>query len=128
VAKERPATVLVAEDDDQLRETLKEIMSLSGYRVLEAADGERALEQLSTEHVEVLILDLDMPKVDGLGVLERIDGPRPAVILHSAFEYYSPELLRQLGMDGKVFRSLRKPVPPPVLISSVEEAVEQLDG
>lgn len=124
----KTVTVLVAEDDDQLRETLAEIIALRGYRVIEAADGERALEQLSSEDVEVLILDLHMPKVDGLAVLEELDAPPPAVILHSAFELYSPEQLRQMGLEGKVFRSLRKPVPPPVLLSSVAEAVEQLSA
>lgn len=122
----RTATVLVAEDDDQLRETLTEIISLRGYRVIEASDGEEALEQLAAEHVEVVILDLHMPKVDGLAVLEELHAPPPAVILHSAFELYSPDQLRQMGLEGKVFRSLRKPVPPVDLISSLEEAVEQL--
>lgn len=124
--EQRAATVLVAEDDDQLRETLTEIISLRGYRVIEAADGEQALEQLSAEHVEVLILDLHMPKVDGLAVLEELDPPVPAVILHSAFELYSADQLRQMGLGGKVFRSLRKPVPPRDLIASLEAALRQL--
>lgn len=128
VAGTGTATVLVAEDDDELRETLAQIIALHGYRVIEASDGERALEQLTTEHVAVLLLDLHMPKVDGLAVLEAIGPPPPAVILHSAFELYSPEQLRQMGLDGKVFRSLRKPVPPVVLISSVEEAIARLSA
>ena len=128
VAERQAATVLLAEDDDRLRETLAEIIAMRGYRVIEAADGERALEQLSAEQVEVLILDLHMPRLDGLGVLERLDGPRPVVILYSAFEFYSPDQLRQLGLEGKVFRALRKPVPPPVLLSSVEEALGQLSA
>ena len=128
VAERQAVTVLLAEDDDRLRETLAEIIAMRGYRVIEAADGERALEQLSAEQVEVLILDLHMPKLDGLEVLERLEGPRPVVILYSAFEFYSTDQLRQLGLEGKVFRSLRKPVPPPVLLSSVEEALGHLSA
>lgn len=94
---------------------------------MEAADGERALQILRERRVDVLILDLHLPRVDGVTVLHQIGPPPPIVIVHSAFEFYSPD---QVGRDvgQRVFRMLRKPVPPPQLLSAVAEAVAALEG
>jgi CheY-like chemotaxis protein len=115
-------TVLIAEDDSDVRETLKGIVSTQGHSIMEAEDGEKALEILSRDLVDVLILDLHMPRKDGLSVLREIDVPPPMVIIYSAFEYYSIEEIKdQVG--SKVFRALRKPVPPLELIAAVSEGV-----
>jgi CheY-like chemotaxis protein len=122
--------ILVAEDDSSLRTTLVEILRSVGYAVSEAEDGESALAALRKESFDVLILDLHMPRLDGVALLERFDAPPPVVVVHSAFEYYRhDELQAQLG--HKVFRYLRKPVAPPQLIAALEEAMHErrsLDG
>jgi hypothetical protein len=48
------------------------------------------------------------------------------VIIHSAFEFFSPDELRR-GVGSKVFRMIRKPIPPPELLSAVSEAVAELE-
>lgn len=66
-------SLLLADDDDLLRNLVKEVLEEEGYRVYEAADGETALE-LFWEHSDIalVILDVMMPKLDGIGVLEEI--------------------------------------------------------
>jgi len=118
-------SILVAEDDDALRSTLAEILGAAGFNVTTVEDGQATLEKLDTEPVNILLLDLHMPRVDGITVLDRISAPPPVVVVHSAFEYYSPrELERKSG--AKVFRYLRKPVAPPELMSTIEQAVAEL--
>lgn len=119
--------VLVAEDEADLRASLAELLGLDGHTVLAAGDGDEAMSVLQRERVDVLILDLHLPRRDGLSLLHAIDPPPPVVIVYSAFEFYSPEeVRRQTG--AKVFRALRKPVPPPELLATVSDAIDELDA
>jgi len=125
-AAESRRLVLIAEDHEAMRESLAEIMRGQGYLVLEAQDGQEALGVLLDRPVDVLILDLAMPRMDGMELLRQIDPPPPVVIIYSAFEYYTPdEVQSQVG--SKVFRSLQKPVAPVHLVSAVADAIEELD-
>jgi DNA-binding response OmpR family regulator len=119
-------TVLIVEDEPALRETLRVIFQFQGFETIEAEDGEIALQILGSRYVDVLILDLHLPKLDGVSLLERIDPPPPMVIVHSAFEFFSPNEVGR-GIGPKVFRMLRKPIPPQQLLSAVSEAVAELD-
>jgi DNA-binding response OmpR family regulator len=119
-------TVLIVEDEPAVRETLKVIFRLQGYETVEAEDGEIALQILSNRYVDVLILDLHLPKLNGVSLLQQIDPPPPMVIIHSAFEFYSPDEIGK-GIGSKVFRMIRKPIPPPQLLSAVSAAVAELE-
>ena len=69
----RPNTrVLVADDDPGIRELLKRVLEQKGYEVLTAADGEAALESVRNDNPQLMLLDLYMPKLSGVEVLERI--------------------------------------------------------
>lgn len=120
-----PPVVLVAEDEPSVRASLTEILDLEGYKTVDAEDGETALQVLRSRYVDVLILDLQMPKLNGIALLHRIDAPPPVVVICSAFASYSPEEVRG-AFGSKVFRMLRKPIPPAELISTVSEAVAEL--
>ena len=115
------ACVLVCDDDDAVRATAAEILRRAGYRVLEAQDGEVALELLSESDVAAIILDIRMPRRDGISLLDAIDAP-PAVLLVSAFSV-EPAVRARIG--PKVFRYLRKPVRPELLLDIVAAAVDR---
>jgi len=117
--------VLIAEDDAAVRTTMTEILTTEGYSVTTASDGEEALAALRSQSVDILVLDLHMPVLDGVGVLERIDAPPPYVVVHSAFEYYNPRELKSL-LGTKIFGYLRKPVAPSDLMRCLREAAAQL--
>jgi CheY-like chemotaxis protein len=65
--------VLVAEDDDILRETLCETLRIEGYVVAVAADGEEALTALERLHPNVVLLDIQMPVLDGKGFARELE-------------------------------------------------------
>jgi len=94
-------TVLVADDDEAVRSTVTDILLLADYEVLQAANGDEALQVLGREPVDVLILDLHMPVRDGLSVLEALGPPPPKVVLVSAFAHYSPEESTTAGWAGR---------------------------
>ena len=115
--------VLIAEDDQGLRETTNDILTGEGYEVLEAANGEEALAVLAGSSVDVLILDLAMPRLNGVEVLRQIDPPPPVVIVHSALAlFHEDDLRREAG--HKLFCVLHKPVPPAELLSAVSRAAQ----
>lgn len=117
-----PATtmpVLVADDNQGVRSTLCQILRDAGYTVLEAEDGDTALEQLQRHPVAVLVLDIRMPKRDGIALLDSLNDP-PVVLLVSAFSV-DEETRRRMG--PKVHRYLRKPVAPRHLLECIAEAL-----
>ena len=65
-------TILVADDKDSSRELIRVLLERSGYRVLEAADGEQALAHARQSPPDLILLDLQMPRLDGFGVLKEL--------------------------------------------------------
>lgn len=118
------ARVLVTDDDDGIRTTAAAILRAKGYEVIEASDGDVALEKLGQTEFDVLVLDIRMPKLDGISVLEALEDP-PVVLLVSAFSMDDDIRSRT---SGKVFKYLRKPVAPGQLIEAVSEAMNVAKG
>jgi len=74
-----PATILIVDDDPYIRESLQDILSFEGYKCLTARDGLDALEQLDSNSVDLILLDLKLPRLDGMEVLQRSIAARPNV-------------------------------------------------
>jgi DNA-binding response OmpR family regulator len=116
----RRAVVLVVEDNHALRETTVEILREEGHIVVQAADGLRALDLLRECDIDVLLLDLGLPSLDGLAVLQALEEP-PTVVVVSGFESVEEDEIR--GQFGSVlFECLRKPVAPRQLIAVTSAA------
>lgn len=116
------AVVLVADDDRGVRQSVCEILEAFGYRVISAEDGEEAVTQLASHEVDAVVLDIKMPKRDGLSVLRQLvpEPPPPGVIIVSAYDV-SDETRNDLGR--RVCNVLRKPVAPLSLLEAVAGAV-----
>ncbi len=69
--------VLLVEDEDQLRGVMKDLLEREGYRVAEARDGAQALDQVDRFAPDIMLLDLNLPGLDGFGVLRQLRS-RPA--------------------------------------------------
>lgn len=79
-------TVLIVEDEGAMQRALKNKLENAGYTVLTAADGAEALEQMRTGNPNLVLLDLIMPKLDGISVLREAKGDEalkaiPVIIL-----------------------------------------------
>jgi UDP-3-O-[3-hydroxymyristoyl] N-acetylglucosamine deacetylase len=71
-------TVLVVDDEERIRSSLRGILSDEGFRVLDIEGGPAVLDIVEREHPEVVLLDVWMPKLDGIELLRRIKAERPA--------------------------------------------------
>ena len=69
--------VLLVEDEDVLRRVMKDLLEREGYTIIEARDGVQALDEVDRQAPDVVILDLNLPGLDGYGVLQQIRS-RPA--------------------------------------------------
>ena len=69
-----PLNVLVIEDHPDQRDLLAIVLQREGYRVITAANGLEALEKLETEHVQIALSDIMMPKMDGFELIKRVRG------------------------------------------------------
>ena len=78
-------TILVVDDEERMRKLIKDFLNAKGYKILEAEDGEKALEifELNKEKIDLVILDVMMPKVDGWTVLRKIrqEAKTPVIML-----------------------------------------------
>jgi two-component system response regulator MprA len=116
--------VLVVDDDGAIRILLTTILRRNGFDVDIARDGQEALEMVASMHYGVILLDLMMPRLDGLDVLEYLDGnegdsPKRCVIVLTAAA--GKDLSR---LDGqRVFRVLRKPFDMSELMTTVRECI-----
>lgn len=118
--------ILVVEDEDILREVIMDYLIEDGYQVLEAADGEKALELFQSNSVDLVILDIVLPKIDGWSVCRRIrkDSSIPIIILTARSDEDDSLLGYELGADDYLI----KPYSPRVLMAKVKRFLEKYSG
>ena len=79
--------ILIVEDEDMIREGISDYLSDCGYETIEAGDGEEALEQFFNHKVDLILLDIQMPKLNGLEVLSEIrKSSQVPVLMLTAFQ------------------------------------------
>ena len=100
------ATILIVEDDDHQRLLYREEFEGDGYEVLEARDGREALACIRASPPDAVVLDINMPGVDGLHTLARIHdlNRRLPVILNTAYAAYKDQFVSWIA-DAYVTKS-----------------------
>lgn len=72
--KEEVRSILIVEDNLDSRELVVKVLKSRGYRLIEAVDGEEALRKLSEERPDLVLMDISIPRIDGLEVTRRAKG------------------------------------------------------
>jgi DNA-binding NtrC family response regulator len=119
---------MVVEDDFLQREEMLQILAREGMRVVSAENGFAAMHQIRRSRPAVIVLDANMPGIDGLQVAKLIQtlDYEPKVILVSG---YPKELSRAHREDLGLFAIVEKPIPFPALTRFIREALgEAPDG
>lgn len=112
--------ILIADDDTRIRMVFRKRLEDNGYRVTEVADGQSAWEKLQHERYDAAILDMKMPGLHGLEVLDRLTKKNAdlPVVICSAYEQLQGEFV--IATYPKL-RFLVKPVPMDKLVATVNE-------
>jgi type II secretory ATPase GspE/PulE/Tfp pilus assembly ATPase PilB-like protein/ActR/RegA family two-component response regulator len=127
VPPEKPPLVLIADDDPAMRVLVITIMKAQGFDVAEAVDGLDALDQAQRLAPAVLLLDMDMPRLDGFGVLEalrrRLAGRAVPVVVVTAHDDPATEA-RCIELGAEDF--LTKPIQPSSLVVRVRAVLRRV--
>ena len=116
--------VLVAEDEPNVATLIEECLTDEGYRVTLAGDGVEAVEALPRGDFDLLLTDVRMPRLDGVGLIRHVRAARPAMPIVVLSGYMTPEArteLRRLGVPNE--RVLEKPLPFPELHGAIRRAL-----
>lgn len=118
-------TILIAEDDENVREINKEVLEQFGYTVIEAVDGEDAVRkyEANKDRIDLLLLDMIMPRKNGKEVFDeiRMTDPDVKALFLSG---YASNFLDERGILPEGTEYLQKPLIPVNLLSKVREALE----
>ncbi len=122
-------TILVAEDEEFVRQLICEVLTDQGYRVLAAEDGMAALEKMHAHPgtIDLLLSDVVMPRINGIELARLVVAARPGIGVLFVSGYANAEVdvktLRATAVD-----SLAKPFSPTVLLGKVREVLDRAAG
>src|ERR1044072_6645405 len=101
------STILLVDDEDSVQKLLAYPLERDGFRVLQARDGEEALARFAGEHVDLVVLDLMLPKLDGLEVCRRLRAESEVPIIMLAAR--DDELDKVVGLELAADDYITKP-------------------
>lgn len=118
-------TALVIEDDDNNMVLITHLLAAGGYGTIEARTGEEGVERVITERPDFIILDIQLPGIDGYEVLRRIrsaeaDDHVPVIAMTSYAMAGDRERLLAAGCDGYI----EKPIDPTTVLGEIRDIVE----
>lgn len=119
--------ILVVDDDARMRKLVKDFLSIKGYKVIEAADGEEAIQIfMSDKDIKLVLLDVMMPKLDGFETLKGIRqySDLPVIMLTARAEEKDELTGFKLGVDEYI----TKPFSPKILVARVEAILRRSFG
>lgn len=118
--------ILIVDDEELIRDVIKEYSTNEGYNVYEASDGFEALDIIKKEKIDVIVLDIMMPKLDGFSAYKEIKNIKniPTIILSARTEEYDKLLGFELGVDDY----LTKPFSPKELIARIKAITKRSSG
>ena len=119
--------VLMVDDEERMRKLVKDFLTIKGYRVLEAGDGEEAIDIFFKEKdISLVILDVMMPKMDGWEVCKTIRrySQVPIIMLTARSEERDELLGFELGVDEYI----SKPFSPKILVARIEAILRRRNG
>ena len=118
--------ILIVDDESRMRKLIKDFLTNKGYHILEAEDGEKALEiyQENKSKIMLILLDVMMPKLDGWSVLRQIrqeNKELPIIMLTARGEEQDELFGFELGVDEYI----SKPFSPKILVARVEAILKR---
>ena len=120
--------ILIVDDESRMRKLIKDFLTVKGYNILEAEDGEKALQifEENAEKINLILLDVMMPKLDGWSVLRQIRqvSQVPIIMLTARGEEQDELFGFELGVDEYI----SKPFSPKILVARVEAILKRTKG
>jgi CheY-like chemotaxis protein len=122
-ATKKPLSVLIADDDDFCRQSLRDIVEPEGYRALLASSGEEALDIIQEEPIDLALFDVQMPRLTGLEAVElvhQINALLPCILVTGNA---TQEVIRQ-AFQVRAYSVIPKPVSRHLLLFTMVRAIK----
>ena len=120
--------ILIVDDESRMRKLIKDFLTAKGYKILEAEDGEKALQvfEENSEKIDLILIDVMMQKLDGWSVLRQIrqTSKVPIIMLTARGEEQDELFGFELGVDEYI----SKPFSPKILVARVEAILKRTQG
>ena len=118
--------ILIVDDEEGIREVIREYAEFSGYEAEEAADGMSAIGMVKLNDYDLIIMDIMMPKLDGFSAVKEIQKIKniPVIMLSARGEEYDKLFGFELGIDDYVV----KPFSPKELMARVNAVLSRVDA
>ena len=120
--------ILIVDDEARMRKLIKDFLVANNYKILEAKDGEEALEtfEMNKEKIKLVLLDVMMPKIDGCTVLRKIrqDSNVPVIMLTARGEEQDELFGFELGVDEYI----SKPFSPKILVARIQAILKRTNS
>lgn len=115
--------ILICEDETDAQMSLKNILMREGYEIYTAVDGKEAIEKAQEINPDLLLLDIRMPKIDGLEVAREVRkfNTQAKIIFITAFQ--SPELVKEAAKYN-ISDYIVKPTSPESILESISQALK----
>lgn len=120
------SSILIIDDEKSIRKTLGEILTYEGYRIVEASDGEEALRKFRESHIDVILCDIKMPKMDGIEFLEKVRELNPDIPVIMISGHGTIETAVEAVKKG-AFDYISKPPDLNRLLITIRNAMEKTD-
>ena len=120
--------ILIVDDEARMRKLIKDFLVANNYKILEAKDGEEALEvfEINKDKINLVLLDVMMPKIDGWTVLRKIrqDSNVPVIMLTARGEEQDELFGFELGVDEYI----SKPFSPKILVARIQAILKRTNS
>ena len=120
--------ILIVDDEARMRKLIRDFLAANNYKIIEAKDGEEALEVFETnkDKISLVLLDVMMPKIDGWTVLRKIrqDSKVPVIMLTARGEEQDELFGFELGVDEYI----SKPFSPKILVARIQAILRRTNS
>ena len=116
------ATILLVEDDDLVRDMLDQVLQRASHKVITASDGDQAAEILKTEHPDIMVTDIIMPKKSGITLISEVKNKHPnmEIIAISGGGRLDPTGYLDLSESLGASVSFEKPIDKSALLMAID--------
>jgi DNA-binding NtrC family response regulator len=116
--------ILIIDDEECIRDSCCQVLTKAGYQVHTAVNGQKALAKASSVRPDLALVDLDMPGVSGLEVMDRLSEVSPETIRMVVTGSTSVDLEEEVIRTGRALGYLKKPFSPDQLRAMVRKALD----
>jgi DNA-binding response OmpR family regulator len=120
-------TIVIVDDEEELRDNLQDLLEFKGYRVISFPTGEAVLAEIDSIAVDLVLLDIQLPGIDGMQVLERLRLTHPTLPIAMVSASSIPSVLEEAKRKG-ANQTILKPYSHTEMLKAIHTLLGETEG